>query len=383
MKGLPTGYNKDLQEDKEPLFDGEDTLAVSLDATRAVIAHLTLRPERTRRAASGLLLATDVADYLVVARHAVPPGARSGRRRWCAQLLAQQRDFEALSLDEWRAFSEHFGDDVRQHVTAAASVRARKTPQSTSPDAVRRRCQRRNAGFRGIRRRPRRHAVLRCDSVCLTPRLLLHCTDLSCASRSLSGCPFSRRLPARAPFVRSRVRRRGHDVSVRSRLTGSELSVFGGVHARPPVSARRRVGRLLSARAPHHRSRHRGDDRRSKSNRRVASSATRSTNTRRARCPPPRRKTPPPAFSPKCSTGCRGRSQRRASRITRTPTRSTRQTRLPTRRWRPSPRCRRPTTAIMLPLHVARFAPPAITDTPPPLAATLAAAPPAPPADGR
>ena len=65
MKGLPTGYNKDLQEDKEPLFDAEDTLAVSLDATAAVIGKLTLHPERTGRAASGLLLATDVADYLV------------------------------------------------------------------------------------------------------------------------------------------------------------------------------------------------------------------------------------------------------------------------------------------------------------------------------
>src|SRR4029434_5290352 len=59
MKGLPTGYNKDLQEDKEPLFDSEDTLAVSLDATAAVVRNLTLHPERTGRAAAGLLLATD------------------------------------------------------------------------------------------------------------------------------------------------------------------------------------------------------------------------------------------------------------------------------------------------------------------------------------
>ncbi|HET9706242.1 MAG TPA: argininosuccinate lyase, partial [Vicinamibacterales bacterium] len=55
MKGLPTGYNKDLQEDKEALFDAEDTLAVSLDATRAVLAHVSLRQERARLAASGLL----------------------------------------------------------------------------------------------------------------------------------------------------------------------------------------------------------------------------------------------------------------------------------------------------------------------------------------
>jgi len=59
MKGLPTGYNKDLQEDKEPLFDAEDTLAVSLDATASVVRNLTLHPARTGRAAAGLLLATD------------------------------------------------------------------------------------------------------------------------------------------------------------------------------------------------------------------------------------------------------------------------------------------------------------------------------------
>ena len=136
MKGLPTGYNKDLQEDKEPLFDAEDTLAVSLDATAAVVGKLTLHPDRTGRAASGLLLATDVADYLVgrgmpfrQAHEVVGALVRS--------LLSSGRDFDSLSLDEWRKASPLFGDDVKEQVTAAASVRARKTPQSTHPDAVR------------------------------------------------------------------------------------------------------------------------------------------------------------------------------------------------------------------------------------------------------
>jgi argininosuccinate lyase len=52
------------------------------------------------------------------------------------QLLAHQRDFESLSLDEWRLSSPLFGDDVKERVTAAASVKVRKTPQSTNPDAV-------------------------------------------------------------------------------------------------------------------------------------------------------------------------------------------------------------------------------------------------------
>jgi argininosuccinate lyase len=135
MKGLPTGYNKDLQEDKEPLFDSEDTLAVSLDATAAVIRNLTLHPDRTGRAAAGLLLATDVADYLV-SRGMPFRQAHEVVGAMVRQLLAQKRDFESLSLDEWRRSSELFADDVKQHVTAAASVRVKKTPQSTHPDAV-------------------------------------------------------------------------------------------------------------------------------------------------------------------------------------------------------------------------------------------------------
>jgi argininosuccinate lyase len=135
MKGLPTGYNKDLQEDKEPLFDAEDTLAVSLNATAAVVRNLTLHADRTGRAAAGLLLATDVADYLV-SRGMPFRQAHEVVGAMVRQLLAEKRDFESLSLPEWRKASELFRDDVKQHVTAAASVRVRKTPQSTHPDAV-------------------------------------------------------------------------------------------------------------------------------------------------------------------------------------------------------------------------------------------------------
>jgi argininosuccinate lyase len=136
MKGLPTGYNKDLQEDKEPVFDSEDTLSVCVDATRAVVAHLMLRPDRTRLAASGLLLATDVADYLV-ARGVAFRQAHEIVGGMVRELLKQGRDFAGLSRHEWQTFSPHFGDDVREVVTPDASVRARKTPQSTAPEAVR------------------------------------------------------------------------------------------------------------------------------------------------------------------------------------------------------------------------------------------------------
>ena len=135
MKGLPTGYNKDLQEDKEAVFGAEDTLAVSLDATTAVLARVTLRPAVTRAAAGGFLLATDVADYLV-GRGMPFRGAHEVVGRMVRHLLADGRHFESLSMEEWRAFSDLFGDDVRTRITAEASVRARRTPQSTAPEAV-------------------------------------------------------------------------------------------------------------------------------------------------------------------------------------------------------------------------------------------------------
>ena len=117
------------------VFDAEDTLAVSLDATAAVVRNLTLHPDRTGRAASGLLLATDVADYLV-SRGMPFRQAHEVVGAMVRQLLAQKRDFETLSLEEWRQSSELFGDDVKRSRRRRRS-RSAGTPQSTHPDAVR------------------------------------------------------------------------------------------------------------------------------------------------------------------------------------------------------------------------------------------------------
>jgi argininosuccinate lyase len=125
-----------LQEDKEAVFDAEMTLSASLRATHAVVSRLTLNAERTERAASGLLLATDAADYLV-ARGMPFRRAHEVVAALVKQLLAQGRDFSTLTPGEWRAASDLFGDDVQQAVTAMASVQARRTPQSTNPAAVR------------------------------------------------------------------------------------------------------------------------------------------------------------------------------------------------------------------------------------------------------
>ena len=135
MKGIPSGYNKDLQEDKEATFDAETTLGDALVASAAVVRSLTLDEAASTRAASGLLLATDVADFL--ASRGMPfRTAHEVVGAMVRRLVADGRDFSALTLSEWKAFSELFDERVLQVVTPEASVRARRTPQSTNPAAV-------------------------------------------------------------------------------------------------------------------------------------------------------------------------------------------------------------------------------------------------------
>ena len=136
MKGLPSGYNKDLQEDKQAVFDTEDTLAGCLSVVRSVVRGLTLDRARAEAAASGLLLATDVADYLV--GRGVPfRSAHEIVGGLVRRLAAEHRDFESLSLADWRAASDRFDADIVGRITPRASVAAKRTPQSTAPAAVR------------------------------------------------------------------------------------------------------------------------------------------------------------------------------------------------------------------------------------------------------
>ncbi len=135
MKGLPIGYSKDLQEDKEGLFEAEDTLSASLSAAGSVIQGLSINQATAAAAASGLLLATDVADYLV-AKGLPFRDAHEVVGALVRRLVTEGRSFETLTLDEWRAHSPLFDADVRAAVTPAASVARKRTPQSTHPDAV-------------------------------------------------------------------------------------------------------------------------------------------------------------------------------------------------------------------------------------------------------
>ena len=136
MKGLPSGYNKDLQEDKEAVFDVEDTVGAAFRAMTAVTASLEIRPVDDEAAAGGLLLATDVADYLV---HRGLPFRRAHEvvGGIVRDLVAAGREFTSLTAAEWRQYHELFEADVARRITARGAVEARATPQSTNPAAVR------------------------------------------------------------------------------------------------------------------------------------------------------------------------------------------------------------------------------------------------------
>ncbi|MBP7569480.1 MAG: argininosuccinate lyase [Acidobacteria bacterium] len=137
MKGLPSGYSKDLQEDKEAVFDSEDTVAACLAALERVVGSLRFDDRKARAAASGLLLATDVADYL--ARKGMPfRRAHELVGRIVRDLAARGAGFESLSLEQWRGYSEAFGPEIATVVSPEASVAAKRTPQSTNPGEVKR-----------------------------------------------------------------------------------------------------------------------------------------------------------------------------------------------------------------------------------------------------
>jgi argininosuccinate lyase len=135
MKGLPLGYNKDLQEDKATAFEVEDTTIGCASTTATVVRSLHLRVDAAHAASSGLLLATEVADFLV--SKGVPfRSAHEITGRIVRDLVAAGRDFRALSVADWQRYDARFDDGVLKVITPEAAVAARRTPQSTNPASV-------------------------------------------------------------------------------------------------------------------------------------------------------------------------------------------------------------------------------------------------------
>ncbi len=137
MKGLPLAYNRDMQEDKESVFDSARTVKDCLVGADMLLRGMTVSEERMRAACDdGFLTATDLADYLV--RKGLPfrkSHEIAGRIvRYCEERGMRLKD---ASLKELRKFSRVIGEDVRDAVSLTRSVQARKTKGGTGIEAVR------------------------------------------------------------------------------------------------------------------------------------------------------------------------------------------------------------------------------------------------------
>ena len=136
LKGTPSTYDKDFQEDKEPLFDALDTLDMTLPVVAGVIQTMRVDANKMRTALDESMLATDLAEYLV--RRGVP--FRQAHHMVGALVkLSETRGakLSALTLDDFRSASDKFGADVYAVFDFDASVNSRAVPGGTSPNAVR------------------------------------------------------------------------------------------------------------------------------------------------------------------------------------------------------------------------------------------------------
>lgn len=136
MKALPLAYNKDMQEDKEPIFDTIDTVKGSLKIFADMIREMKIRSDRMGAAAgSGFSTATDVADYLV--RTGLPfRDAHEVVGKVVAYCVAHNKELTELTQDEWRQFSQNLGDDIAEYITVMASVNARDVIGGTAQNRV-------------------------------------------------------------------------------------------------------------------------------------------------------------------------------------------------------------------------------------------------------
>lgn len=137
MKSLPLAYNKDMQEDKPPVFDAVDTLKASIGIFTEMISTITFNKDTMRAAVkNGFMNATDAADYLV--RKGIP-------FRDCHEIIGRivlhcvnnNTAIEDIPLETLREFSDKFDEDIYENITAEACVNAKKSKGSTSFASVR------------------------------------------------------------------------------------------------------------------------------------------------------------------------------------------------------------------------------------------------------
>jgi argininosuccinate lyase len=137
LKGLPLTYNRDMQEDKEAIFDSVDTIKAALEINAAMISELKVNPARAAQAVSDpMLLATDLADYLV--RAGIPfRQAHEVIGKLVAHCIAKGKTFPELDLPTFQSFSPAFAKDVFQVLDLRRALDARQAPGAPSSSNVR------------------------------------------------------------------------------------------------------------------------------------------------------------------------------------------------------------------------------------------------------
>lgn len=136
LKGLPLAYNKDMQEDKEAVFDSLDTTSACLAVAQTVLRNISINKESARAAASsGYMNATELADYLV--RKGMPfRDAHETVGKIVVEAIGHGLELEQLPIDVFLRHSDLFGDDVYQALSLAQTLRAKEVVGGTSPASV-------------------------------------------------------------------------------------------------------------------------------------------------------------------------------------------------------------------------------------------------------
>jgi argininosuccinate lyase len=136
LKGLPSSYNKDLQDDKRVLFDAVDTLLLVLPAIAGALSECEFKPQRMRAALSSTMMATDLADYLV-RKGATFRDAHAAVGRLVRQCEEERQDLHTLPLAAFATAHPLFEQDVFDALSAQRSVEQREIDGGTGPRAVR------------------------------------------------------------------------------------------------------------------------------------------------------------------------------------------------------------------------------------------------------
>ena len=125
MKGIPLAYNKDMQEDKEAVFDAVETVKMCLKVFAPMIETMTAKPENMKKAAQGgFINATDLADYLV--KKGLPfRSAYKISGQIVAQCIAEGKVLETLELAEYRKYSDLFEEDLYTAIDLGTCVETR------------------------------------------------------------------------------------------------------------------------------------------------------------------------------------------------------------------------------------------------------------------